>query len=247
MATQKKALTWVVPIVVILIAVALISYILGQQQGSDAGEPDLADTATNAPVQGPNPPSSVQQPATPDYATLERLDPQDPLAMGSIDAPVVLVGFSDYQCQFCARWSGETLPELQPYVDAGQLRIEWYDISLFGEDSQRAALAAYAAGQQGKFWEYHERLFVGGDILSPAELSEDALMAIASDVGLDVDQFTADISSAEVSQAVEANMNTALEFGVFSTPSFTVNGQPIVGAQPAPVFIDAVESAIAAE
>lgn len=245
MATQKKALTWGVPIVVVLIAVALIAYILGQQasDGADTQEP----VNTVEPAQGPTPPSGVQQPGTPDYAELERRIEGDPLAKGAVDAPVVLVGFSDYQCQFCGKWSGETLPALQPYVDSGQLRIEWYDISIFGDDSHRAALAAYAAGQQGMFWEYHEQLFPGGELRSPAELSEESLIAIAGEVGLDVDQFTADLASAEVSQAVDANMQTGLEFGVFSTPSFTVNGQPIVGAQPPHVFIDAVETAIASE
>ncbi|MDP9806071.1 protein-disulfide isomerase [Trueperella bonasi] len=244
MAKRNQLLTWGVPIVVILIAVALIAYVLGKQQSSTETQP--AQTQTNAPVQGPSAPSSVQQPARPDYAALERRIEGDPLAIGAIDAPVVLVGFSDYQCQFCAKWSNDTLPALQPYVNAGDLRIEWYDVSIFGEDSHRAALAAYAAGQQGQFWQYHARLFPNGGILDASDLTEDALIEHAAELGLDTDQFAADLASDEVRQAVEANMSTGLEYGVFSTPSFTINGQPIVGAQPTPVFTDAVEAAISA-
>ncbi len=244
MATQKKVLSWVVPIAVVLIAAALIGYILGRSSGNDDAAPAPVDTAANAPAQGPKPPSQVQQPGTPDYRSLERLQDGDPLAMGAVNAPVVMVGFSDYQCPFCGKWSGETLPQLQPYVDAGQLRIEWYDIAIFGDDSHRGALAAYAAGQQGKFWEFHEALFPDGQLLSPSELNEDNLIAMAGDLGLDVDQFEADFASPEVEEAVAANMQTGVDFGVFSTPSFIINGEPIVGAQPTPVFTQAIDAAL---
>ncbi|MDN5759410.1 MAG: DsbA family protein, partial [Tomitella sp.] len=64
----------------------------------------------------------------------------DPLALGSVDAPVVLVEFADYRCSFCAKFSRDIAPDLiDEYVDSGQLRIEWRDMPIYGEESMLAA------------------------------------------------------------------------------------------------------------
>src|SRR5699024_1107092 len=92
----------------------------------------------------------------------ERRYPDDPLAIGGLDAPVGLVVYSDFQCGFCALWSVQTLPEMLEFVDAVELRIDWCDVSLFGEASNRAALAAYAAGEQGEYLAFSRALFASG-------------------------------------------------------------------------------------
>src|SRR5699024_1196470 len=80
---------------------------------------------------------------------LARRDEGDPLAMGAVDAPVVMVEFADYRCPFCAKFSRDVEPELiEQYVDTGKLRIEWRDMPIYGEDSARAARAARAAAEQ---------------------------------------------------------------------------------------------------
>ncbi|WP_374103454.1 DsbA family protein [Streptomyces sp. RK31] len=96
----------------------------------------------------------AQEPANPELLALARRDTADPLALGSPDAPVVLIDYSDFQCPFCGRFARETKPALvRDYVDKGILRIEWRDFPVFGAESDQAARAGWAAGQQDRFWQ----------------------------------------------------------------------------------------------
>lgn len=173
-----------------------------------------------------------------------RRDPEDPLALGSAEAPVVMVMFSDYQCPFCGRWTEETLPEMQQFIDDGELRIEFRDVNMYGEDSRRAARASVAAAEQGKFEEYHAQLFPEGQTLT--DYSAEALTDIAVETGMDATQFGADMESEKTTQIVDTNEQLGQELGAFSTPSFIVNDTTIVGAQPANVFIDTIEEQLVA-
>jgi protein-disulfide isomerase len=194
-----------------------------------------------APTTGDGPAAGATQPEAPTMPDVARRDPEDPLTAGPVDAPVVMTVYSDYQCPFCAVWSDRTLPELQSYVDAGQLRIEWRDANVFGPDSTRAAEGAYAAALQGRFWDFHHALVEGGEKPGPDEISEEGLVDLAGRLGLDVDRFAADLASPEVAAAVQANADEAAAIGAFSTPSFIVGSTPIVGAQPTEVFVAAIE------
>lgn len=180
-----------------------------------------------------------------DLSHIERRDSEDPLSVGSVDAPVAMVVFSDYQCPYCASWSHETLPSMMEYVENNQLRIEWRDLNVFGPESERASKAAYAAALQETFWEYHDALFFDAEIRDPAALSEDALVELADDLGLDTAQFARDMNSEQVQEQVLANQRLGTDLGAYSTPSFIVDGQPMVGAQPTEVFVDAVDDALA--
>ncbi|NCT92239.1 thioredoxin domain-containing protein [Cellulomonas sp. APG4] len=239
--------TWLVPAVVLLVAGGLVLAALERDRG--AAEPAVAPpTAAGTPTaDAPAADGPVGEVAEPGADALEvaRRDPADPTAAGPVDAPVVLVAFSDYQCPFCARWVHETQPALEPYVEAGDLRIEWRDVNVYGEDSRRGARAAYAAGLQGGFWEFHDALFADGEKPSPAELGEESLRSLADGLGLDVDRFTRDLASAEVARGVQENEDLGLTVGAFSTPSFLIGDQPVVGAQPTDVFVEAVEQALA--
>ena len=83
-------------------------------------------------------------------AGLARRDADDYTAIGDVDAPLVMIEYSDYRCPYCALYATETQPELiKKYVDTGKLRIEWRDTPIFGEQSLDAAVAAPAAGEQG--------------------------------------------------------------------------------------------------
>lgn len=169
-------------------------------------------------------------------------DPEDPLAIGPADAPVVLVMFSDYQCPFCSRWTEDTLPTMQQYVADGDLRIEWRDVNIYGDDSRRAAKASIAAANQDKFLEYHDQLFPDGDTLD--DFSAEALTEIAEDIGLDLDEFESDMDSEEIDELLDENEQLGEEIGAYSTPSFIINDTAIVGAQPTDIFVDTVEDAL---
>lgn len=104
--------------------------------------------------------SAAPAPADESLLALARRDASDALAVGRADAPVVMIEYSDFQCPFCGRFARETKPELlRRYVDEGILRIEWRNFPVFGEESQRAALAGWAAGRQKKFWEFHDVVY----------------------------------------------------------------------------------------
>lgn len=218
----------------------------GADEGSSDAGSEVGDVNTQEPgVQGP--PARVEGPERPEADEVERRDADELLAAGPVDAPVVLVVFSDYQCPFCAQWSQDTLPEMREYVDAGDLRIEWRDVNVFGEASERASHAAYAAAEQGKFWEFHDTLFVDGDIRPAHSIDEDGLVALAEGLDLDGAQFRADMASEETQAQILENQALGLDIGAFSTPTFILGGQPIVGAQPTPVFTQAMDEALARE
>lgn len=228
---------WWFPIAVLAIAAAVVVTI-GLTAGANGAQTDSAESV--------EPLVDVVQPDAPDFSVAERRDPDDLLTSGPVDAPVVLVVFSDYQCPYCAKWSETTLPIMQELAEQGELRIEWRDVNVFGDASERAARASHAAALQGSFWEYHDELFPGGERRSPADLDDDGLLALAAELGLDADLFAADYASAETAEVIAANAQLGHDLGAYSTPAFIMGGTPIVGAQPSEVFLQAFESARAA-
>ena len=235
---------WGIPLVIVVAVSALIVGVFWMQQ--DPSEPPAQGGATGTP--SADAPAAVEHPesvAAPDLSSEEGRDPDDLLAEGPADAPVVLVVFSDYQCPYCAKWSDETLPELREYVDRGELRVEYRDVNIYGEDSERAARASLAAAMQGKHAEYHARLFEDGEIRSSGDLDRESLVALADELGLDTEQFEADMDSEEVEATISENAQQGIDLGAMSTPAFIVGGTPTVGAQPTEVFTQLVDEALA--
>ncbi len=251
----RGAPAWVVPSAVGIVAIALIAFIVWSTAGetdaasAPAGSAAATTTADATPAPGSEGrdggPTEVEGPVAVSFADAERRDPVDLLAIGAVDAPVVLVVFSDYQCKFCAKWSGETLPVMMDYVDSGDLRIEWRDVNVYGADSERAARAAYAAALQGQFWEYHHVLYADGKHRSPGNLTDDALASVAEQLSLDVPRFRADMEDEATAAEITRNQELGIGLGAFSTPMFVMGGEPLVGAQPTQFFVDAFERALA--
>lgn len=239
--SPKKATTsvsnWLIPTLIFSSVTVLLIVVISMQTGND-------QSTSNSPDQtGAN--SENDTTDQPDLRDIERRDPEDPLTKGPVDAAVGLVVFSDYQCPYCAQWSHETLPLLEDHADEGDLRIEWRDINVFGDASERASRATFAAALQDEFWEYHELLFADGETRSENDLSEEALIDLADEIGLDTDQFATDLNSQETIDEIDANAQLGLERGAHSTPVFVLGGTPIVGAQPVEVFLSAYDEALA--
>ena len=136
------------PVIIVAVVALLIGAVLWI--GGDDEPERSGDSATTGEVT--EHPGAVEHPdevAQPDLSDEEARDPDDLLAEGPVDAPVALVVFTDFQCPFCAQWYDDTLPTLREYVDRGDLRIEWRDVNVYGEDSERAARAALASRQAG--------------------------------------------------------------------------------------------------
>lgn len=173
-----------------------------------------------------------------------RLLPGDPQALGPVDAPVVMVMFSDLLCPFCARFANETEPLLvEKYVDAGLLRIEWRDLLLFGEPSLTAARAARAAGEQGRFWEFVGALYAGAPAQGRQALTDARLLEIAQEAGVpDLERFESDRLSPAFDAAIEADGRVADGLGITGTPAFVINGHRLVGAQPFDAFAGVIDT-----
>ena len=153
-------------------------------------------------------------------------------------APLTVVVFSDFQCPFCAR-SEATLRAIEEEYGS-RVRFAFKNQPLpFHEHARLAAKAALAAGEQGKFWEYHDALFAHQDALEPA-----ALERYAQGLGLDLARFRKAMESERVEAALVADAADATRLGVQGTPTFFVNGRRIIGAQPIAKFRAAATAAL---
>lgn len=141
----------------------------------------------------------------------------DPV-MGSQDARVTLVEFTDYQCPFCGRAFRQTYPPVvAEYVKTGKLRyvIHNYPLTQLHSNAFRAAEAARCAQDQGKFWEMHDRLF--GD---QKALDDKGLEASAKALGLDTQQFDQCLSSGKFKKEIQDEVEAGAKLGVTGTPTF---------------------------
>ncbi|MEU1123883.1 thioredoxin domain-containing protein [Streptomyces sp. NPDC005899] len=183
----------------------------------------------------------------PELAKLARRDAADKLARGRTDAPVVLIEYADFRCGYCGKFARDTEPELvEKYVKDGTLRIEWRNFPVFGAESEAAARASWAAGQQNRFWAFHRAAYAEG--AKEKGFGTDRLRALAKQAGVkDLDRFADDAESPEAAQAVRRDQEQAYGIGATSTPSFLINGRPVAGAQPTAVFAQAIEAAAAEE
>ncbi|MFD7444363.1 DsbA family protein [Streptomyces sp. NPDC059909] len=188
-------------------------------------------------------PADPQAGVHPELEKLARRDAKDPLALGRADAPVVMVEYADFACGYCGTFARDTEPALvKKYVDNGTLRIEWRNFPIFGEESEAAARAAWAAGQQGRFWQFHEAAYADG--AKEKGFGGQRLRELAEQAGVrDLDRFAHDADSDAAREAVERDREEGYGLGATSTPSFLVNGRPIAGAQPARTFTEAIEAA----
>ncbi len=157
---------------------------------------------------------------------------------GGESAPVTIVAFSDYECPFCRRAEGTVAQVLETYGD--KVRYVHRDYPLpFHSHAHDAAEAARCAGDQGKFWEYHDRLF------ETAKLTLDDLKQHATELGLDRTKFDECLASGKYESAVDADLQAGSEVGVSGTPAFFINGRMLSGAQPFERFKEVIDAELA--
>ncbi|WP_067567037.1 DsbA family protein [Nocardia acidivorans] len=181
-----------------------------------------------------------------ELAKLGRREANDPLALGKVDAPVVMVEYSDFQCSFCRTFGRTIEPKLiSKYVEQGVLRIEWRNFPIFGQESENAARAAWAAAQQGRFWEFHHAVQTGApEKKNTGALTPDRLADFAEQAGVpNMTRFRADQESPAAAAAVQRDAAEAYSLGASSTPTFLVNGRPVLGAQPIEQFSAVIDAA----
>ena len=150
----------------------------------------------------------------------------DTPVLGSKNAPIMLVVFSDFQCPFSKRGAQTVKALTEKY--GKKLMFVHKNLPLpFHPEATPAAKAALAAGQQGKFYEYHDKLYDG-----QSQLGEELYVQIAKDLGLNIAKFNKDRNSQEIEAAVKADATQANSLGFNGTPGFALNGVKILGAYP---------------
>jgi protein-disulfide isomerase len=150
-------------------------------------------------------------------------------ALGSDNAYVTIVEFSDYQCPYCKQFHTDIFPDLKAnYIDTGKVRFIYRDFPLpqIHPYAMKASEAAHCANDQGKFWEYHQLLFDN----SP-NLDVDSLKQYAAQAGLDVTEFSQCLDSDKDYSEVKKDMDDGIANGVGGTPYFLVNDK-VVGGLP---------------
>jgi protein-disulfide isomerase len=159
--------------------------------------------------------------------------------LGNANAPVTIVEFSDFQCSFCRKFWSDTLPKLKDtYIKQGKGRFTYRHFAILGKFSEQAAIAAECAGEQRKFWEYHDKLFAnqGGLAFTQAKLEQ-----YARELGLKAANFKRCLTTEKYRKKVEGETAVAASLGARGTPTFFVNGRLMVGAQPFKAFQSIVE------
>jgi protein-disulfide isomerase len=177
----------------------------------------------------------------------------DAYAKGGTGSRLVLIEFSDFQCPFCGRHAKQTLPQIErEYVDTGKLLYVMRNLPLeqIHPDAFRAAAAAECAGDQGKYWQMHEKLFGNQQALSAADLERYAKEA-GVEPGAFKKCFEADVYGAKVRR----DLTDAQALGITGTPTFFLGFaegggkvkvvRRIQGAQPFPVFKAAIDGLLA--
>ncbi len=172
----------------------------------------------------------------------------DAPAKGNPNAPVTIVEYSDYQCPFCLRHFEQTMPQIQSYIDSGQVRYIFKDFPLHSihpqaQKAHETARCARELGGDEMYWTMHDLLFTNqarwAEVNVPNHIP--VLKALAAEAGLPQAEFDACLDSGKYEDAVNDELNEGIQLGVRGTPAFFINGNFLSGAQPFSVFQQAIE------
>ena len=187
--------------------------------------------------QAANPP----QPQGGEQITKAKIGIDGSYTMGSKDAPLTMVEFTDFQCPFCQRFHVTTFSELKKnYIDTGKLRFVSRDMPLdFHPNAMQAANAGRCAGEQGQFWAMRDLMNS-----NPEKLDMNNLVNYAQELKLNAASFRTCVESRKYAKAIQTDMALAAKIGANGTPSFVVgkstpdgvDGELVIGAMPYQVF-----------
>jgi len=178
------------------------------------------------------------------------------LAADGGSSNITMVEFGDYQCQYCARFHNDTKNQIMNnFVDTGQIKFVFKDFVINDLPSDRAstlaAEASYCAADQGKYWQYHDELYDNSRGENTGWVTENSLKQFATGIGIqNLTEFSGCIENHTHRDLVEANTQLANVIGLRSTPSFVIISNETVpiaieGAQPFPVFKQAIDDVLA--
>ena len=169
-------------------------------------------------------------------------------AMGDPNAPVKIEEYSDFQCPACLSFSeGTERSIVEQYVATNKVYFVYHSMGAWiGPESAAAAEAAYCAGDQGKFWDYHDILFDNWTGENVGAFSTQRLQAFGEALGLKMDEFRPCLDTHKYANQVAQDRAGGDKLGVKATPTFFINGKPVLGAQSFAAFQTEIEAALAA-
>ena len=201
--------------------------------------------AIDAALAGESP--SVTEPVTPATAPTPAsiAGAGNAMMLGSPAAPVTIVEFSDYQCPFCAGYAQQTFPRLKAeFVDTGRVQYVFKDFPLPNhQQAPKAHEAARCAGEQGAYWEMHDQLFTRQADWSGRADHMTVFQTFAVGLGLEAPVFEACLDSGRWVDAMNIDLEEGVSLGARGTPTFFIDGYPLVGAQSYETFQLAIELA----
>lgn len=179
---------------------------------------------------------AIGEPPAPVF--VENVSADDDAVLGDPNAPITMIEFSDYQCPYCQRFYSTILPEIKKnYIDTGKVKFVYRDFPISSHvNAMPAALAAECAGEQNDYWGLHDKIF--DNFASWVSLPDVApvFKQYANEIGLDTKAFDSCFDKQKLQDEINGDLQDALKYGVTATPTFFVNGQKVVGAQPFTVF-----------
>ena len=140
-------------------------------------------------------------------------------SQGPEDAPVTLVEYADYECENCFYAAAAVEKLLQTHGDRVRVIFRHFPIMTKHPRAMAQAMAAEAAGRQGKFWEMHHKLF---SKMGPTE--DDEILRFAEELGLDLERFKQDLTSKQIEEKIRDQRLAGARSGVHGTPTFFING-----------------------
>lgn len=240
-------------IAAILIAAVLISgslIFLGMRSGLSKEDVKTAViSGLNDFVKGPNGPAAGGGEPAPTVVEGDFTD--GGAILGSKDAKVTIVEFSDFQCPYCGKFYSDAYQQIkQNYVETGKAKLVFRNYPLeFHTGAYPAALAAECVRDQGgdeMFFKMHNKLFESqGALGGSADVVKETLVGFAKEVGADADKYNKCVEDDKFKDQINKDIADAAKAGISGTPAFIINGTVLVGAQPFDAFKQIVDAALA--
>jgi protein-disulfide isomerase len=227
---QPATLNYIVVGLVCLVIGAIMGMVIAQRMAAPSA---LDDTQVEAIINRAVATAVAAVPQTVDQAaqglnenTVYTVSTEGAPSIGPADAPITIVEFADFRCGYCRRHFEETF---QPLLNAyeGSVRYVFRNFPILSQESLVAALAGECADDQGGFWEFHDRAYSNQDLLT-----REQFILYATEMGLNVDTFTTCLDEQQHMSEVAQDFQEGQVLGVTGTPTFFINGKPLIGAQP---------------
>ena len=165
--------------------------------------------------------------------------------IGDTSAPATVIEYSDFQCPFCGRFQRDVYPRIfNTYIKTGKVKFAYKHSAFLGTESTQAGIASECAADQGKFWDYHDKLFASQNGENQGAFATANLVKFAEEIKLDTATFEDCLTKSKTAERVQRDTAEGQNIGVRGTPYFLVNGKPLVGAQPFEAFQQAIDAAL---